>query len=95
MNALIWLLLIVGGFLSGSLMFCKIIPKLFQHKDICEISDDHNPGAFNVFRHCGKKVGIVCLLLDVLKGFVPVLLASMLMETNGALFTLVMIMPVL
>lgn len=76
-------------------MFCKIIPKLFLHKDICEISDDHNPGAFNVFKHCGKGVGIICLLLDVLKGFVPVFLAGMLMETSGALFTLVMIMPVL
>lgn len=76
-------------------MFCKIIPKLLLHKDICEISDDHNPGAFNAFKHCGKAVGTVCLLLDVLKGFVPVFLASMFAETSGILFTLVMIMPVL
>ena len=76
-------------------MFCKIIPKLFLHKDICEISDDGNPGAFNAIKHCGKKVVILCLLFDLLKGFVPVFLASMLMDKNGALFTLVMIMPVL
>lgn len=76
-------------------MFCKMIPKLFLHKDICEISNDGNPGAFNAIKHCGKKVGIVCLLLDVLKGFVPVFLASIFTETNGVLFTLVMIMPVL
>lgn len=76
-------------------MFCRIIPKLIAHKDICEISDDHNPGAFNAFKHCGKKIGALCLLLDVLKGFVPVLTASLIMDTASPLFTLVMIAPVL
>lgn len=79
----------------GSTMFCKIIPKLLTHKDICEISDDHNPGAFNVFKHCGKGIGGLCLFLDIMKGFVPVFLASMLMKADSVLFTLVMIMPVL
>ena len=76
-------------------MFCRIIPKLFLHKDICEISDDHNPGAFNVIKHCGKGVGILCLLLDVLKGFIPVLLASLFMDTTCWAFALVMAAPVL
>lgn len=76
-------------------MFCKIVPKLFKHIDVCEISDDGNPGAFNVFKHCGIAVGTVCLLLDILKGFIPVFLASMLMKTNGLLYTLVMAAPVL
>ena len=95
MNALVWILLISGGFLSGSILFSKIIPKLLLHKDICEISDDGNPGAFNAFTHCGKGVGMLCLLLDILKGFIPVFLASMLMRTDGVLFTLAMIAPVL
>lgn len=95
MNGLIWVLLIVGGFFAGSIMFCELIPKLLTHKDICGISDDGNPGAFNVFRHCGKTVGTFCLLLDILKGFIPVFLASMFMKTDGLLFTLVMVAPVL
>lgn len=76
-------------------MFCKTVPGLLKHKDICELSDDRNPGAFNVFSHCGVGMGIVCLLLDILKGFIPVFLTSMFMQTDGVLFTFAMIAPVL
>lgn len=95
MEILYWVLLIVGGFLLGSIMFCELIPKKILHKDISKISVDNNPGAFNVFKHCGKKVGIPCLLLDVLKGFIPVLLASLLMDANNIAFSLVMVAPAL
>lgn len=95
MQYLYWMLLIVGGFLFGSIMFCEIIPKKVLHKDICEISVDNNPGAFNVFKHCGKKIGIPCLLLDVLKGIIPVLLASLLMDTHSIAFSFVLVAPAL
>ena len=95
MEILYWTLLIVGGFLLGSIMFCELIPKHVLHKDIYEISVDNNPGAFNVFKHCGKKVGIPCLLLDVLKGFIPVILASLLMNTDNIAFSFVMVAPAL
>lgn len=95
MTILYWTLFIVTGFLSGSILYCKIIPKLLLHKDICEISDDHNPGAVNVFKHCGVKWGLFCLLLDVLKGFVPVLLASIFMDSDSIAFTFVMVAPAL
>lgn len=95
MEIIFWALFIIGGFLLGSVMFCEIIPKLIARKDIYEISVDNNPGAFNVFKHCGKKVGIVCLLLDVLKGFISVFLASLLMDTNSIAFTFVMVAPAL
>lgn len=95
MEILYWTLLTVGGFLLGSVMFCQIIPKTLLHKDIYEISVDNNPGAFNVFKHCGKKIGITCLLLDVLKGFIPVLLASLFMNTDSMAFALVMVAPAL
>ena len=95
MEILYWVLLIAGGFLLGSIMFCELIPKLILHKDIYEISIDNNPGAFNVFKYCGKKIGIPCLLLDVLKGFIPVFLASLLMDSNTIAFSLVMVAPAL
>ena len=76
-------------------MFCRLIPALSMHKDICELSDDGNPGAFNVFTHCGKKLGVICLLADVLKGFVPVFTATFFLDTGIYLFALVIAAPVL
>lgn len=95
MNALYWVIVVAGGFLLGSVMFCELIPKRFAGKDIYEISADNNPGAFNAFKHCGARVGIPCLLLDVAKGFIPVFTASMLLDCNGIAFSLAMAAPVL
>lgn len=95
MDILYWNLFIAVGFLLGSIMFCEFIPKKLSHKDIYKISVDNNPGAFNVFKHCGKKIGIPCLLLDMLKGFIPVFLASIVMDTENILFSFVMVAPVL
>lgn len=95
MDILYWNLLIAVGFLLGSIMFCEFIPKKLSHKDIYKISVDNNPGAFNVFKHCGKKIGIPCLFLDMLKGFIPVFLASIVMDTENILFSFVMVAPVL
>ena len=94
MNGLYSILLALGGFLLGSIMFCKLIPQLVVHKNICELSDDGNPGAYNVFKHCGIKLGVVCLLLDILKGFLPVFIASLFLNTDSILFTFVLIAPV-
>lgn len=95
MEHLRWLLLAVSGFLSGSVMFCAIIPKIFLHTDVYEISDDHTYGVFNVFKHCGAKAGIPCLILELSKGAVPVLLASLSQNTNTLAFSFVMAAPVL
>ncbi|MGN0811978.1 MAG: glycerol-3-phosphate acyltransferase [Candidatus Coproplasma sp.] len=76
-------------------MFCRTIPALLTRKDICEISDDNNPGAFNAFKHFGKGIGALCLALDMLKGFLPVFLACMLLDRGSPLLVLVMIAPVL
>lgn len=42
-----------------------------------------NIGATNVLRVVGKKYGITCLLLDALKGFVPVAIAVNLIRITG------------
>lgn len=95
MEILYWLLLIAGGFLLGGVMFSEWIPKLLTGKDLCTLSVDNNPGAFNAFKHCGKKIGMLCLLLDVLKGFVPVLLASLFLSADSIAFSFVMLAPAL
>ncbi len=94
MTILYWSAAIAGGFLSGSVMYSEILPKIFAHKDICRSSDDCNPGAFNVFSQCGAKLGTVCLLLDLAKGLVPVLLAALFLSVDSLAFVFVMLAPV-
>lgn len=90
-----WAAFCLLGFLSGSIMFCKIVPQYVLNIDICSISDDRNPGAMNVFLNCGTFWGIVCLTLDILKGYVPIFLALRYLDPSNPIFALVMSMPVL
>lgn len=71
---MIWMYLIIGGFIEGGIMFSYLLPKLIMQKDICMLSGDHNPGAANVFINCGIPMGLTCLTLDMAKGFFPVFL---------------------
>ena len=92
---LLWVLTIAGGFFLGSVMFCRILPQYYLNIDICACSDDHNPGASNVFIHCGPGWGMLCLFLDLFKGFLPVALACRYLGTESLLFSLVLAAPVL
>lgn len=75
MNELVTTLLYAAlGFLSGSVLYCRFVPLLLLKKDICALSPDKNPGAANVFVHCGVPMGLLCLVLDMAKGGVPVAL---------------------
>jgi len=76
-------------------MFCRWIPKLVLHKDVCALSDDHNPGAANVFQHCGVPAGLLCLFFDLSKGFLPVRLAAHTVGIEPMQFAAVMMAPVL
>lgn len=69
---LVWTLV---AFLSGSIPFGLIVVKLAGKGDVRK-SGSGNIGATNVMRAGGKALGIATLLLDVVKGFVPVLLAK-------------------
>lgn len=62
------------GFLLGSIPFGLILGKL-KGIDIREHGSG-NIGATNVFRTLGKRIGITCLFLDFIKGFIPVLVAT-------------------
>jgi glycerol-3-phosphate acyltransferase PlsY len=69
------------AFLLGSIPFGLIISKA-KGINIRE-QGSGNIGATNVLRVVGKKYGYACLLLDVLKGFVPVVLAINLIQIAG------------
>ena len=69
------------AFLAGSIPFGLLIAKA-RGIDI-RAHGSGNIGATNVLRVMGKKFGIPCLLLDMLKGFVPTLLAITLIRFEG------------
>lgn len=76
---MLWLL-ILPGYLAGSIPFGLLLGKL-RGVDIRE-KGSGNIGTTNVFRILGRKAGIFCLVLDVLKGFVPVFLAHQLVPDD-------------
>ncbi|MBO5214383.1 MAG: glycerol-3-phosphate acyltransferase [Clostridia bacterium] len=90
-----YLLFALWGFLSGSILFCKRIPKKVKGIDICALSKDGNPGTANVFVHCGIPLGTVCLLLELFKGFAPTFAATMLLGSHHYAFVLVVVAPAL
>jgi glycerol-3-phosphate acyltransferase PlsY len=69
------------AFLLGSIPFGLIIAKS-RGIDI-RAHGSGNIGATNVLRVMGKKYGIPCLILDMLKGFIPVAIAVNLIQING------------
>ena len=90
-----YLLFAVLGYLSGSILYSRLIPSHFRNVDIRDISDDGNPGAGNVFKNFGVSLGIPCLLCDLLKGAIPVSLCLHYLDQNHPFFALVLASPVL
>lgn len=68
MNVLVFIGL---GYLAGSIPFGVIATRLFTKKDVRDHGSG-NIGATNVARVAGKKVGALVLVLDALKGALPV-----------------------
>lgn len=71
----------VIAFLLGSIPFGLIIAKL-KGIDI-RAHGSGNIGATNVLRIVGKQYGITCLVLDLLKGYLPVVIAVNLIQIEG------------
>lgn len=74
---LILILVIVAGYLCGSICSAVIVSRLFGLPDP-RTEGSKNPGATNVLRLAGKKYAVIVLLADVLKGVLPVMLARFL-----------------
>ena len=66
--------LFVVAYLVGSISSAILICKVLRLPDP-RTQGSQNPGATNVRRIAGNKVAIVVLLVDILKGFLPVIIA--------------------
>ena len=64
---------VIAAYLVGSLAFAVIVSKTMGLADPRTFGSK-NPGATNVLRSGSKAAAIVTLLLDAMKGFVPVML---------------------
>ena len=82
------------GFVLGSTLFAYWIPKLLKNIDICTLPDDHNPGVSNAFMYGGFLCGILSLICELAKGFIPVYLGQKCLDINSLLFVPVLVAPV-
>ena len=79
-----WLapLYVLLAYLIGSLSFAVIVSRVMGLSDPRSYGSG-NPGATNVLRSGNKKAAVLTLLLDALKGYLPVLAAVLLRERLG------------
>ena len=75
---MIFIILIIGSYLLGSIPFGLLIAR--AHGKDLRSTGSGNIGATNVARALGRKWAYVCFALDVLKGLVPMLAASILVS---------------
>lgn len=68
--------LLIISYLIGSIPFSLLIGKFAFDKDLRQFGSG-NLGSTNAFRILGKKAGIIILILDILKGAIPVMLGHL------------------
>ena len=69
------IIIILFSYLSGSIPFGLILTKIFGDQDIRNIGSG-NIGATNVLRTGNKFLAALTLVLDILKGYIPVIIAQ-------------------
>jgi glycerol-3-phosphate acyltransferase PlsY len=79
------ILTILISYLIGSITFGFILTKTFLKKDIRNIGSG-NIGATNVLRTGNKLIGYSTLILDILKGVIPVLFTKFYIQDDNYIF---------
>ena len=82
MNMTYPLLATVAAYLIGSLSFAVLVSRLMGLNDP-RTYGSKNPGATNVLRSGNKAAAVITLLLDALKGWLPVVLVQWFGEPHG------------
>jgi acyl phosphate:glycerol-3-phosphate acyltransferase len=68
-------LLVLAGYLCGSMPWGYWLVRIFRHEDIRK-QGSGNIGATNVWRVHGRRLGLPAAALDTAKGFVPAFVAT-------------------
>ncbi len=76
MTTLLLFVVVIIGYLLGSIPFGLFIARIFAKKDVREIGSG-KIGMTNVMRAAGKKAAAISLVLDILKGAASVGIASL------------------
>lgn len=92
---MLYLLFTLLGFFLGSILFAYWVPKIIKNIDIRELPEDHNPGVANAFMYSGFFCGSSALLLELVKGFLPVFTGQYFLDIHSLLFVPVLVAPVL
>lgn len=82
------------AFFCGAIPFSVIVGRVALGKDIRQYGDG-NPGAFNVMRAGGARVGALAAALDIFKAAIPVSLAYYDAQLRGLDLLLTSLAPVL
>src|SRR6478752_8150052 len=72
-------LFVAAGYVLGSMPWGYWLPRLFKHEDIRRHGSG-NIGGTNVWRVYGWRLGAPVVLLDTAKGFVPALVATLMVS---------------
>ena len=80
-----FVVLLVLAYLCGSIPFGVVIGKLFYGVDVRQHGSG-NVGTTNVFRVLGKRAGVAVLVCDMLKGYIPAVVAAWLFGPWFAIF---------
>lgn len=75
----------IGAFLLGSIPFGRLVGYFAGHIDVRKAGSG-NIGATNVARQLGIGWGLLTLVLDMLKGFLPVAAAQRLVSGDAAVY---------
>lgn len=71
-----YLVFVIMGYLLGSILFAPIFGRVFTKRDIISGTKDQNPGTANAFMEGGVACGLLTLICDMGKGFLPVFLCQ-------------------
>ncbi len=85
LEVLAFIVMLVASYLVGAIPFGVVIGKVFYGVDVRQHGSG-NVGTTNVFRVLGKKAGTAVLICDMLKGYVPAVIAAAFFQPWFAIF---------
>jgi glycerol-3-phosphate acyltransferase PlsY len=91
MNTILWF---AFALILGSMPFAVWLGKAFTRTDVRQIGDG-NPGAANAWKAGGWPVGLAALLLDYLKGALPVGVAHFIAGVSGWPLMVIALAPII